>query len=475
VLVRDLPSGRTRTVLRTGDQVPDDRYLPMLFSADSRHLLVHRLHQNTEHDLFAVDLDSAAVTQLTPHDGPAKYLPIAWTSDGIYLCTTEGRDHIGLALRRPDGTLRWLHTPEHDIEGGVLSGDGRRLVWGVNVDGYTHLYRMDVAGGEPTQVAGVPRSVTVQEFGLDGYAPRLSRDGRQLFLKVGTATTPPEAWVADLDAGTARQVTRCGVDLPGGGIEPTVVHFPGADGLVVGGFLFRPRGAGPAPVVLVVHGGPEAQAFPAYDQLVQDLLGRGIGVLTPNIRGSSGRGLRYQRLVYRDWGGGDLADLAAAAAYLRGVDWVDGDRLGVMGASYGGFAALSCLSRLPDLWRAGVSVCGPPDLVLDVRTFPPTWKRRAADWVGDPDDPADAAMLTERSPLQHVANIRAPLLLIHGENDTNVAIEGADLLYQRLVELGRPVRFLRVAGEGHATADRDGRRSESELILDWFSEHLAVR
>ena len=123
------PAAR-RTVLRSGQRLPDDRYLPMLFSADARHLLVLRLHQNTEHDLFAVDLHTGAVTHLTPHDGPAKFMPVAWTVDGLYLCTSLGRDHAGLAVRHPDGSLRWLHAPDHDIEDAALSADGRRLVWG---------------------------------------------------------------------------------------------------------------------------------------------------------------------------------------------------------------------------------------------------------------------------------------------------------------------------------------------------------
>ena len=117
-------------------------------------------------------------------------------------------------------------------------------------------------------------------------------------------------------------------------------------------------------------------------------------------------------------------------------------------------------------------MAGPADLVMDVRTYPPTWRRRAAAWVGDPDDPADFAMLTERSPLTHADRIRAPLLIIHGENDTNVAIDSAEPLHRRLVELGRTVRFHRVAGEGHGTADRDERESELDLIVGWFAEHL---
>ncbi|MEU4745212.1 prolyl oligopeptidase family serine peptidase, partial [Actinosynnema sp. NPDC023658] len=120
-----------------------------------------------------------------------------------------------------------------------------------------------------------------------------------------------------------------------------------ADGLTVPCLLYRPTSAdadAPAPVVLSVHGGPEWQAKPTFDPLVQALLARGIGVLAPNFRGSSGHGMRHQRLIYRDWGGGDLADLEASVRLLDDVPWADTTRLGVHGASYGGFAALSCLT-----------------------------------------------------------------------------------------------------------------------------------
>src|SRR4029079_11628496 len=107
------------------------------------------------------------------------------------------------------------------------------------------------------------------------------------------------------------------------------------------------RGRARLPVVLVIHGGPEFQALPLFSPLIQSLVARGIAVLAPNVRGSTGYGQHYQRLIYRDWGGGDLQDLAAAADYLQGQDWADGGRLGVYGGSYGGVAGVGRLARLP--------------------------------------------------------------------------------------------------------------------------------
>ncbi|MEU4745004.1 hypothetical protein AB0G02_31730, partial [Actinosynnema sp. NPDC023658] len=127
VLVRDLRTGDERIVLHG-----DDRYLPIGFSPDARLLLVMRLHQNTEQDLFACDLVDGSVRLLTPHDGPAKYHPVDWLPDssGVYLCTSQGRDFLGFAALSLDGRLTWIDAPESDVEGGALSPDGTRLVWG---------------------------------------------------------------------------------------------------------------------------------------------------------------------------------------------------------------------------------------------------------------------------------------------------------------------------------------------------------
>ena len=120
--------------------------------------------------------------------------------------------------------------------------------------------------------------------------------------------------------------------------------------------------------------------------------------------------------------------------------------------------------------RAGVSECGGPDLVEDARTLPPTWRRRAADWIGDVDDPADCERLRQASPAAHADQIRAPLLLIHGTNDTRVAIGPTDAFHARLVELGKPVTYWRVDGAGHVIAQQQA--GFEAATCDWLAEHL---
>ncbi|XVV06502.1 S9 family peptidase [Actinosynnema sp. CA-248983] len=461
VFVRD--ERGSRTVLSG-----DDRYLPMGFSPDSRLLLVLKFHQNADHELFVVDLADDSVRRITDFPGPAKYVPVGWLPDssGIVLCTTQGRDHLGLATLSLTGELTWIDTPESSVEGGAIRGS--RLAWGVNEHGWTRLFWSD--GGEPRAVEGLPDGLAVCEFGYDGHVLRFAPDGR-LLVQLARADAATELYLADLDAGAAERITDFGRRLPSTLVSPTVVHAVSRDGLRIPCLLYRPADAVDAPVVVTVHGGPESQAYPTYDPLVQALLADGIGVLAPNFRGSSGYGLAFQRLVYGDWGGGDLEDLAAAAALLADVEWADETRLGVHGASYGGFAALSCAARLPERWRAAVSECGTSDLLTDIRDCPPTWRRRTREWIGDPDDPTQRAGLVERSPITHAARVQAPVLMLHGENDTRVNPEESERMYARLRELGEPVRLELHPGVGHEVY-REGLDDTIDLIVGWFRTHL---
>ena len=469
VMVRDVGSGSERTVLTAGAGVPEDRYFPVCFSWDSRQLLVVLMHQRTQQDLYGVDLPTGRVRLLTPHSGPAKYLAAAWRPEGIYVGAAHDRDLTGLALLDPAGSgqVRWIDAPDRDIDCATVSADGSRLAWAVNVDGFTVLRHCEIRRGttgvaEP--VIGLPSGVYAFENGHGGHALQLDASGERLFALDGADAL----WAVSLADGRAARIAPAG---PAPSVlEPTVVRFTGGGGIRVSGLLYRPAGAGPFPAVLHVHGGPESQARPVSDPLIDGLMARGIGVLAPNIRGSTGFGLSYQRLIYRDWGGGDIEDLRAAAEFLRSQSWVDPGRLGVYGGSYGGFAALSCLTRLPDYWRAGVSECGVSDLVEDARSLPPTWRRRAVDWIGDIEDPEDLRRLTLASPLSHVDQVRARVLLTHGTNDTRVNVGSSDKFYARLLELGRTVRYERIDGAGH---DVGLVRDETEsVVCDWLAENL---
>jgi protease II len=181
IVLRDLTTGQERTVLQAGDQVPEDRYFPEMFSWDSRQLLVTRLHQQTEQEIYAIDIASGQASLLTPRDGPAKHFAVAARPEGTYLCATRDGNFTGLGLLDDSGTTRWIDTPEHDIEFAVLSADGSRLAWAVNEDGYTTIRHCAVRDGEPRaieHVTSLPPDAYAFQSGFYGHVLQFGTDAR---------------------------------------------------------------------------------------------------------------------------------------------------------------------------------------------------------------------------------------------------------------------------------------------------------
>lgn len=196
----------------------------------------------------------------------------------------------------------------------------RRCIW--CPDGRSILASSDADGWENYALTftGLPPGVYAKEHGSLGFALQFTQDGRGVVTPIGRATAPTRICHVDPAIGAIRPPV--GPEPGRGGVEPDVVRYPSTDGLAVPALLYRPRDAGPkrpAPVVVIVHGGPENQSYPIYDPLVQYLLHRGIGVLAPNYRGSTGYAKAYQKRIYRDRGGGELQDLGAGRGISEGT------------------------------------------------------------------------------------------------------------------------------------------------------------
>jgi dipeptidyl aminopeptidase/acylaminoacyl peptidase len=145
-------------------------------------------------------------------------------------------------------------------------------------------------------------------------------------------------------------------------------------------------------------------------------------------------------------------------------------RIGVYGGSFGGFATLSAMSRLPEYWAAGAEIVGPSNLLTFVRAVPPTWRRMMAEWVGDPDE--DAELLRERSPITYVDQMKAPLLVLQGANDPRVVKGESDQMVGRLRELGRDVEYVVFEDEGHGFAKRANLLRAYWLVAEFLERHL---
>jgi dipeptidyl aminopeptidase/acylaminoacyl peptidase len=467
--VRDVETGDAQPVFGEGKFS-----FPGSFSPDGSKLLALDFRNNSDVSIHLVDLEGGGARELTPHEDEALYFPGPWARDGsgFYLVTDEGSEFRGLAFFSIESdSFDWVEEPTADVDDVALSDDGRVLAWLVNEQGYDRLRLRDLQTGRDLPVAELPGGARPH---LTGAEPplALSPDGSHAALIVSSPRRPPEAWVVETSTGRSRPVTdsRLGGLQEDDLVEIELVSFPTFDGREIPAWLYRPNVDGKAPVVLSIHGGPEAQERPVYQPLYQYLLSRGIGVLATNIRGSTGYGKSYQRLVQRDWGGGDMQDWEHAAKWLQQQDWVDAERIGVFGGSYGGFAVLTCVTRLPAYWAAAVDIFGPSNLVTFAKAVPPTWRRFIARFVGDPETEAD--FLMERSPITYVEKVKAPLLVIQGATDPRVVKGESDQMVEKLRGLGRDVEYVVFDDEGHGFTKRPNELKAYRLAAEWLEQHL---
>ncbi len=464
IMVHDLTTGQTRRVYAVGGMV-----FPASWSPDGTRLVAGELRGNTDHVLYLVPVDGGATPErlLPSGDEKSQHIAGSWLDDTSFLVRTDaGRDFVGLArFDLADRSLHWLETPDWDVEMAELSADRRVLAWSVNVDGASRLYARDLVTGADLPVPKLPAGFAT--------AMSVSGDGRRVAVLLSTGTRPVNIALVDLGTGELHWLTDAHPVAAVATATPALVRFPTHDGRDIPAWLYRPSGDGPLGVVLSIHGGPEAQERPSYVYagIYQYLVANGIAVLGPNVRGSTGYGTTYQRLILRDFGGAELGDFEAAAKYLRGLDWVDPDRIGVFGGSYGGFATLSCLSRLPEYWACGVSIVGPSNLVTLARSVPPTWRPMMAAWVGDPD--TEAEFLMSRSPVTYVDAIRAPLFVIQGANDPRVVKAESDQIVDALRARGVEVRYDVYEDEGHGFTKRENEVKALADVAEFLIAHLA--
>jgi dipeptidyl aminopeptidase/acylaminoacyl peptidase len=431
------------------------------WSPDGRWLGVMRVAQNTDQDLLAVDADSGEVAELTAHEGEMQNVPAGWLADGRLLAITN-RDSEFLHLEAIDvhsGDREIYDHAEWDVELATTSANGEGVAWTVNEDGYSRL-RWRFQNGD------------VGNRAMDGTVGDavISQDGRRCAYTLAAIGRPVEIRILELSTGEDRLLVR-GEAMPSYAPRPESIRIPGPEGPIPC-YVFRPANAtGRRPALLVIHGGPEGQSRPQLTQPVSAaMLEKGVVIVVPNIHGSTGYGKTWQTRIHRDWGGIDLADLRAVADWMRAQPDFDPDRLGVYGGSYGGFATLTCVTRLPEYWCCAVDVFGPSNLVTMLENDPPNWRRWNKLWIGDLD--TDRERLIARSPITHVENVRCPLLVIQGDNDPRVPREESDQIVERLRALGRSVDYITFEGEGHGFARRENQVLVHERTTEFLERHL---
>lgn len=259
------------------------------------------------------------------------------------------------------------------------------------------------------------------------------------------------------------------------------IRYKARDGREIPAYLTIPKGVEPRnlPVVVLPHGGPWARDTWGYNPFVQFLANRGYAVLQPNFRGSTGYGKAFLNAGNEEWGTGTMQhDITDGVKYLIEQGIADPKRVGIFGASYGGYATLAGLAFTPDLYAAGISYVGPSNIITLIQTIPPYWepiKKIFTLRVGDPNNPQDRERLIEQSPLFSAKQIEAPLLVIQGANDPRVKKAESDQIVVALRDLDRDVQYIVAPDEGHGFRGETNQLAVTAAIERFFARHLNGR
>ncbi|MBW2536862.1 MAG: S9 family peptidase, partial [Deltaproteobacteria bacterium] len=447
-------------------------WFPIDWSHDGTQLLVGQYLSINDTRLYRVELQNKKVTRVSPPSPLASYRNALFSRDGRKLYVTTDREGEFVELYEVAlGSGNWKPLTRKipwNVEGLALSPDGRQLAFTTNEEGYSVLRLLDLRSGRYREAKGIPKGIIV---GL-----RFARGAPVLGFSLLGPTRTGDVY---LYSTRRRRLTRWTRSEVGGlnaerFVEPELVRYKTFDGRKIPAFYYRPpKSAGPFPLMIYIHGGPEAQARPYFSALVQHLLlESNVAVLVPNVRGSDGYGKSYLLLDNGFKREDSVKDIGALLDWVATRRELNPKRVAVFGGSYGGYMVLAALTHFPQRIVAGVDIVGISNFVTFLKNTK-AYRRdlRRAEY-GDERDPKMNAFLQRISPNNNVERIKSALFVAHGANDPRVPLSETDQMVEAVRGRGQDVWYMVAMNEGHGFRKKDNRDMFYYLTVMFLEKHL---
>ena len=429
------------------------------WSPDGKALLIGRFVSVNEVYLYVLDLETRKLREVEPSKQKAGRLSAIFSADGkgVYFTSDLGSEfqtlrHMDLASGRITTLTGGVPWNVDDIE---LSDDGRYLAYVLNEDGASQLRIRDVATATEVAVPPIP-------FGVIGDI-EFEPNGRRLAYSLQTPDSPYDIWtVAPGDAQPVRWTqSELGPLDTKRLVAPALVRYPTFDR--VGGkpreipaWLYKPAGAGPHPVLINIHGGPEAQAQPIFSISTQQWATElGYAVIAPNVRGSTGYGKTYVALDNGFKREDSVRDIGALLDWIATQPDLDASRVVLIGGSYGGYMVLASMTHYNDRLRGAIDIVGISNFVTFLESTAEYRRDLRRPEYGDERDPKMREFLQRISPLSNVGRINKPMLIVQGQNDPRVPVTESEQMVAKIRANGGEVWYLLGLNEGHGFAKRD--------------------
>ncbi len=458
----------------TNETTPDHLWSGQVWGPDGKVLYATRDNAGfTDASVYRIDAATGQKEELTPHEGQSRTSVSAISPDGKTLLVTADRSggYPNVALvDTATKKLTWVTDLKWEADAGEFSPDRKWFTYAVNEDGRTDGYLAETATGKATKL-NLP-------LGLNGFSSNpsaFSPDGKRVLVSHQSSTQPGDLWVYDPAAKRATQLTLSAIaSLASAKLPPSqVVHYKSFDGKTISAFLWVPynlKRDGSNPGIVLPHGGPTGQTVDSFNRFAAALASRGYVCIAPNVRGSTGYGMDFQKANVKDLGGGDLEDEVYAAKFLGSTGFVDEKKIGITGGSYGGYMTLMAVGKKPELWAAAVEQFGIINWLTMLKHEDPFLQEYEKSLLGDPVK--DLEIYENASPIKFLRQAKAPLLVLQGENDIRVPKEEAEQVVAIYKETGKTVDSHFYPQEGHGFAKRENQIDAITRTVAWFDRYL---
>ncbi|MDZ4711705.1 MAG: S9 family peptidase [bacterium] len=466
--VQDLKTNKSVLIKSFDDHYPTHA---LSWSGNERYFTFLKFYGNINIDILLYDSKQDTIENITEHDiqnnvynGLSEFDK---ASNGFYYVTDEGREFKGIKyydIKKKKS--RWIVKDKWDVTGFCLSHNNTQIVYTLNVNGSTSPKLVNLKTDKTSKLKLQKGNYSYVKF---------TSDDKKIIYMCDSPLNPADIFIYDIKKEKLKQITN---SLVGGvskkGLtKPKDVFYKSKDGLKIHALLYIPEGLKKDrtnAAIVWPHGGPEHQEIHNYSKYLQVMVNAGYIVIAPNFRGSTGYGKTFQKLIYKDWGGAEFQDVLGSVDYLKQTGYVDSEKIAIVGGSFGGFMCMTCITKAPELWKCAIDIFGPANLFTFINSVPAHWKKGIIELVGDPEK--DKEMLTERSPINFIDNIKCPLLVVQGKHDPRVVEAESEQIVNKLKEKNKPVEYIFLEDEGHGYSKVSNQIKVFESKLQFLDKYL---
>lgn len=441
-------------------------------SNNERYFLLSKALTTSTNDFFLFDNKTQGITKISETSGGYSSAGFSDDNTQFFYRTDVGKEFDYLkSYTIETGEQKIVYESDWDVMYSYLSENETYRVVGINEDGKTNLVIFNTQDGTQVDFPEIPDGTIM--------GVSISQSEQKMRLSVGSSKSPNDFYLYDLKTNTVKKLTNSlNPELNADHlVAAEVIRFASFDGLEIPAIYYKPIQASAkekVPALVWVHGGPGGQSRVGYSSLIQYLVNQGYSILAVNNRGSSGYGKSFYKMDDRNHGDKDLKDCIWGKKWLQEQDYIDPDKIGIIGGSYGGYMTMAAMAFAPDEFKVGVNIFGVTNWIRTLKSIPPFWEasRKALyQELGDPYT-EDSIRLKAISPLFHAEKIKNPVMVLQGANDPRVLQVESDEIVAAVQENKVPVDYVIFPDEGHGFRKKDNQIKGYGQIKQFLDTYL---